>query len=164
MKQSQTKNQWEMLDTDSDNSSDKKTEKIHKTSLKSTNSSLEYLSNLLTEYFLPKIQYYQTTEFTERLYTGINYEEMGNPSLAAFLMEWCGAETEEDCKWIIQNKLPENTSVGDFTKVVLKIIASSKQLMTTMENKPEWLEIYSALSKVEFQIAKYVVSCQSLYV
>jgi hypothetical protein len=79
-------------------------------------------------------------------------------------MDWCGCESEEDCKWILQTKLPDTISLGDFTKAVLKIIAISKQLVSILENKPEWLEIVSSLSKVEGNVAKYVVSCQSLYV
>ena len=121
---------------------------------------LQLLDNLL----MPTIRELQNEEVNRNLYTGTNYEEMGNPLITRFVMDWCGCESEEDCKWILQTKLPETVSLGDFTKAVLKIIAISKQLVSILENKPEWLEIVSSLSKVEGNVAKYVVSCQSLYV
>ena len=124
----------------------------------------ENVLQLLETLFMPTIRELQDEEVNRNLYTGTNYEEMGNPLITRFIMDWCGCESEEDCKWILQTKLPETVSLGDFTKAVLKIIAISKQLVSILENKPEWLEIVSSLSKVEGNVAKYVVSCQSLYV
>ena len=121
---------------------------------------LQLLNNLL----MPTLRELQTEEVNRNLYTGTNYEEMGNPLITRFIIDWCGCESEEDCKWILQTKLPETVSLGDFTKAVLKIVAISKQLVSILENKSEWLEIVSSLSKVEVNVAKYVVSCQSLYV
>ena len=124
----------------------------------------ENVLQLLETLFMPTIRELQDEEVNRNLYTGTNYEEMGNPLITRFIMDWCGCESEEDCKWILQTKLPDTISLGDFTKAVLKIIAISKQLISILENKPEWLEIVSSLSKVEGNVAKYVVSCQSLYV
>ena len=124
----------------------------------------ENVLQLLENILMPTIRELQDEEVNRNLYTGTNYEEMGNPLITRFVMDWCGCESEEDCKWILQTKLPETVSLGDFTKAVLKIIAISKQLISILENKPEWLEIVSSLSKVESNVAKYVVSCQSLYV
>jgi superfamily II RNA helicase len=124
----------------------------------------ENVLQLLDKLLMPTIRELQDEEVQRNLYTGTNYEEMGNPIITRFVMDWCGCESEEDCKWILQTKLPETVSLGDFTKAVLKIIAISKQLVSILENKPEWLEIVSSLSKVEGNVAKYVVSCQSLYV
>jgi len=124
----------------------------------------ENVLQLLETLFMPTIREIQKEEVHRNLYTGTNYEEMGNPLITRFIMDWCGCESEEDCKWILQTKLPDTVSLGDFTKAVLKIIAISKQLISILENNPEWLEIVSSLSKVEGKVAKYVVSCQSLYV
>jgi hypothetical protein len=134
----------------------------------SRNDSLIQLEQLLQEKFRHEIQYYQQEELHRHMDTGIRYEEYAQPLLAQVLAEWCGCETEEDCQWVLQQKMPENVSTGDFNKAVLKIIAMAKQMETTLGQLPvgnhEWLEIISAMAKVEGMLAKYVITCQSLYV
>ena len=134
----------------------------------SRNDSIAQLEQLLQQEFRQCIYYYQQEELERKMDTGIHYEEYAQPLLAPALLEWCGCETEEDCQWVLQQKLPETVSTGDFNKTVLKIIAMAKQLETTLSQLPdgnhEWLEVISAVSKVESQLAKYVITCQSLYV
>jgi superfamily II RNA helicase len=134
----------------------------------SRNDALEQLEKILQQEFRHPIQYYQHEELQRDMDTGIHYEEYAQPLLAPVMAEWCGCETEEDCQWVLQQNMPESVSTGDFNKTVLKIIAMAKQLETTLLQLPggnhEWLEIISALSKVESMLAKYVITCQSLYV
>jgi hypothetical protein len=134
----------------------------------SRNDSLIQLEEILQQEFRHPIQYYQREELERDMDTGIHYEEYAQLFLAPVLLEWCGCEKEEDCQWVLQQKMPESISTGDFNKTVLKIIAMAKQLESTLLQLPdgnhEWLEIISALSKVEAQLAKYVITCQSLYI
>ena len=134
----------------------------------SKNDALEQLQQILHDEFRPQISHYQTEELQREMDTGICYEEYLQPLLAPVLCEWVGCETEEDCQWVLQQKMPESVSTGDFNKSVLKIIAMAKQLESTLlqtqGGNHEWLEIIAALSKVESKLAKYVISCQSLYV
>lgn len=130
--------------------------------------SLLQLSTTLYEEFKPQIEYYRATELSRGINSGIFYDELAQPILAPLLLHWIGCETEEDCKWVLQMHLPSSVSIGDFNKAVLKIIAMAKQLESTLTEFPggnhEWLEIISALSLVEKYLAKYVITCQSLYV
>jgi len=132
------------------------------------NDALEQLQQILHDEFRPQISHYQTEELQREMDTGISYEEYLQPLLAPVLCEWVGCEKEEDCQWVLQQKMPESVSTGDFNKSVLKIIAMAKQLESTLlqieGGNHEWLEIIAALSKVESKLAKYVISCQSLYV
>lgn len=134
----------------------------------SKNDALEQLQQILHDEFRPQISHYQTEELQREMDTGICYEEYLQPLLAPVLCEWVGCEKEEDCQWVLQQKMPESVSTGDFNKTVLKIIAMAKQLESTLlqtqGGNHEWLEIIAALSKVESKLAKYVISCQSLYV
>jgi superfamily II RNA helicase len=134
----------------------------------SKNDALEQLQQILHDEFRPQISHYQTEELHREMDTGIPYEEYLQPLLAPVLCEWVGCEKEEDCQWVLQQKMSENVSTGDFNKSVLKIIAMAKQLESTLlqtqGGNHEWLEIIAALSKVESKLAKYVISCQSLYV
>ena len=134
----------------------------------SKNDALEQLQQILHDEFRPQISHYQTEELHREMNTGIPYEEYLQPLLAPVLCEWFGCEKEEDCQWVLQQKMPESVSTGDFNKTVLKIIAMAKQLESTLlqiqGGNHEWLEIIAALSKVESKLAKYVISCQSLYV
>ena len=135
---------------------------------KPNNDSLAQLELILQQEFRPQISQYQEEELHRDLDTGIHYDEYAQTLLAPILFEWCGCETEEDCQWVLQQKMPESISTGDFNKAVLKIIAMAKQLEQTLQQLPqgnhEWLEIIAALSKVEAMLAKYVITCQSLYV
>jgi superfamily II RNA helicase len=134
----------------------------------SKNDALEHLETILQQEFRPQISDYQKEELHREMNTGIPYEEYLQPLLAPVLCEWVGCEKEEDCQWVLQQKMPESISTGDFNKSVLKIIAMAKQLESTLlqtqGGNHEWLEIIAALSKVESKLAKYVISCQSLYV
>jgi len=134
----------------------------------SKNDALEQLQQILHDEFRPQISHYQNEELHREMDTGIPYEEYLQPLLAPVLCEWVGCEKEEDCQWVLQQKMPESVSTGDFNKSVLKIIAMAKQLESTLlqiqGGNHEWLEIIAALSKVESKLAKYVISCQSLYV
>ena len=75
---------------------------------------------------------------------------------------WSSAETDLDCKWILQGELAEiGVSVGDFTKAILKIAVIVKEFQTIAE---EDLTFLTNLKGVEGMLLKYVATNQSLYV
>ena len=82
-------------------------------------------------------------------------------------MEWCDCVSEMDCKLFIQTKiLVVGISLGDFTKAVLKIATTAKELRSLYElscccNQTEY---YHKLTKIEELVLKYVATNQSLYV
>lgn len=75
---------------------------------------------------------------------------------------WCACETEEDCKYFLQQTIGD-ISLGDFTKAVLKIVVIVKELKTVAE-LTENLTFLTALNQVEPLVLKYVATNQSLYV
>jgi hypothetical protein len=75
---------------------------------------------------------------------------------------WCACETEEDCKYFLQQTIGD-ISLGDFTKAVLKIVVIVKELKAVAE-LTENLTFLTALNQVEPLVLKYVATNQSLYV
>jgi hypothetical protein len=53
----------------------------------------ENVLQLLETLFMPTIRELQDEEVKRNLYTGTNYEEMGNPLITRFIMDWCGCES-----------------------------------------------------------------------
>jgi len=85
-------------------------------------------------------------------------------SLAGPLMEWCDCNNQEECRLFLQKRMIEerNISIGDFVKIVLKMMAIRKEWERVAE-KEEQVSFLHKLSQVDALICKYVATCQSLY-
>jgi hypothetical protein len=78
-------------------------------------------------------------------------------------MDWTNAETEEECKYILQTISAEkDIFLGEFVKALLKItnICSELERVAEMQNN---LEFLSKLKEIPTMLLKYVVTNQSLY-
>ena len=81
-----------------------------------------------------------------------------------FAMQWCKLESENDCKYFIQNDLAEKgISVGDFCKAILKISTISKELGVIAETMGK-IDLLYKLTCIDKLILKYITTSQSLYV
>jgi len=91
------------------------------------------------------------------------------PRLMAPLLEWCqGCGDEGACRAFLQRlEVEVGMSVGDFVKVVLKIVAVTKELeralMADTAFAGQTIPLLHVLSQVEPMVAKYVMTSQSLY-
>lgn len=107
---------------------------------------------------------YQKLESQYSIVTGINYVDAILFDIIDLSMKWCECETEQECKYFIQNDLSEKSiSIGDFNKALLKIVIITKELMNVCEIICE-IDLLHKLSKIEPMILKYVTTNQSLYV
>ena len=98
------------------------------------------------------------------IHSGIDYETPLNFNVTDEIMEWCGIDNENDCKFFIQTKLKEKEiSVGEFTKAILKISVIVKELEGICELTGE-VAFQHKLSQIDAMILKYITVCQSLYV
>jgi len=81
-------------------------------------------------------------------------------NLADIVMEWCEFTDEHSCKYFIQQKVAD-ISVGDFTKVILKIVAIVHEIeKASVDN----IELLYTCSQVEPLLLKYIATIKSLYV
>jgi superfamily II RNA helicase len=113
------------------------------------------------------IQLFENIEDTEcqnGMDTGIRYNNILNYDIIDDIMDWCNCETEQECKYFIQQTIGgKDISVGDFNKAILKIATITKELMSLAEKKNMVIFRYT-LSQIEPMILKYVATSQSLYV
>jgi len=93
-----------------------------------------------------------------------------NNSLQPYLMEpikeWAkGCKTEEECKYFLQTQLKEtlDMSLGDFVKVILKIVAAKKELERVAQEDNRWLHLLNKLQEIEPMVSKFLMTSQSLY-
>jgi hypothetical protein len=104
------------------------------------------------------------SEHERSMDTGINYNSALMYDLVDQIAEWCDCETEQDCKYYIQQVLGEkNISVGDFSKGILKIATITKELGSLCE-KHGHIELQHKMAAIEPMILKYITTAQSLYV
>lgn len=94
-----------------------------------------------------------------------------NNSLQPYLMEpikeWArGCKTEEECKYFLQTQLKEtlDMSLGDFVKVILKIVAAKKELERVAQEDNRWLHLLNKLQEIEPMVSKFLMTSQSLYI
>jgi superfamily II RNA helicase len=107
----------------------------------------------------------ESVEHRYDMRTGIQYDEYLQYDMIDAFMQWADCETEQDCKYFIQQAI--NISVGDFTKAIMKVAAIVKELMSMceeFEGKEGIVELYYRLSKIEPMVLKYITTAQSLYV
>ena len=95
--------------------------------------------------------------------------------LVNIMEEWCRASTEEECKAFVQQRLlrERDISLGDFVKIILKIVAMKKELENATQLcggvDTEFIQVYSkieflhVLSKIEGLVSKFIMTSQSLY-
>jgi len=126
-----------------------------------TDSFLEYRVRELKQHYLR----FEEMELASELYTGIDYETAVVYDLVDEMAEWCACETEEQCKYFLQNRITaeRGISVGDFTKACMKISAISKEIANVCEQMG-FVECMFKLSTVDTHILKYIATTQSLYV
>jgi superfamily II RNA helicase len=103
-------------------------------------------------------------EHARSMDTGINYHSALMYDLVDQIAEWCDCETEQDCKYYIQQVLGEKgISVGDFSKGILKIATITKEIVSLCE-KHGHIELQHKLVSIGPMILKYITTNQSLYV
>ena len=103
-------------------------------------------------------------EYAKSMDTGINYNSALMYDLIDQIAEWCDCETEQDCKYYIQQVLGhKGISVGDFSKGILKIATIAKEIGSMCEKRGH-VELQHKLSNIEPMILKYITTTQSLYV
>ena len=116
------------------------------------------------EVLMDECDFIERIEHIYKLNNGFHYENLLNYDLMDEIQEWAKCDTEEQCKYFIQNRLYEREiSVGDFTKAVLKIATITNEFMIMAENMGE-TELLHKLSQTGPMILKYVTTSQSLYV
>lgn len=103
-------------------------------------------------------------EYDRSMDTGIHYDNMLMYDLLDEIAGWCDCESEQDCKYYIQQTLGnKGVSVGDFTKSILKIATITKEVISLCE-KHDKIALHHKLTSIEPLILKYVTTSQSLYV
>lgn len=105
---------------------------------------------------------YQQKELKYNINSGVDYNM--NYDLINYVIEWCKAESVEECKTILQKMESEKQIfLGEFVKALLKInnISCELEKIAELTNNMEFL---SKLREIPKKTLKYVVTNQSLYV
>jgi len=117
-------------------------------------------NTVLTIYDLYKTQ--ENLELTNTIETGFDYSI--HFDLIDYVIDWCDAKNEIDCKKIIEKiSIEKDIFLGEFIKAILKI----NNITSEMEKIAELLgdmEFLSILKQVPQLTLKYVATNQSLYV
>lgn len=112
------------------------------------------IDNLFNEYREIEIQNY--------IDTGMDYTI--HFDLIDYVMDWTNAETEEECKYILQTISAEkDIFLGEFIKAILKINNISAELERVAETQGD-LELLQKLQQIPIKTMKFVATNQSLYV
>ena len=105
---------------------------------------------------------YSDLEQVNKIDTGSEWEL--NYDIMNSMLEWCNANTEFECKKIIQVlQVDKEVFLGEFIKSLIKItniIREIKQVAALCCN----VELENKLEKCNSMILKYVITTQSLYV
>lgn len=111
--------------------------------------------------------YFEKCESFEELYnlqTGIDYSSVIVYDLVDEMNIWCDAQDQTDCKRFIQDILSnKNISIGDFSKVILKISAITKEIINICESEGK-VEFLNKLCQIDNYILKFICTNQSLYI
>ena len=130
-------------------------DKYHYTSLKDLNlKTLIYQLDCLYNKYLDIETNYQ-------LDTGCEYQLCFD--IINFVIEWCDAENEIQCKVILQKLAEKNIFLGEFVKALLKInnVANELEKIAEMNNK---IDLLQKLREIPSKTLKFVATNQSLYV
>ena len=109
-----------------------------------------------------KLDKYMDIETCSNFKTGMDYNM--HYDLMPYMVDWIEAESEEDCKIILQRAEQEkDIFLGDFIKALLKInnIVYEMETIAQMIGNVPFLH---ELNKIRSLTLKYVVTNQSLYV
>jgi superfamily II RNA helicase len=118
------------------------------------NDCITRINNLFNEYREMEIQKYVNT--------GMDYTI--HFDLIHYIMDWADAETEEECKYILQTISTEkDIFLGEFVKAILKINNISAELERVAETMGD-LELLQKLQQIPIKTLKFVATNQSLYV
>jgi superfamily II RNA helicase len=118
------------------------------------NDCITRINNLFNEYREMEIQKYVNT--------GMDYTI--HFDLIHYIMDWADAETEEECKYILQTISAEkDIFLGEFVKAILKINNISAELERVAETQGD-LELLQKLQQIPIKTLKFVATNQSLYV
>lgn len=99
----------------------------------------------------------------------LDTENHGNQSLIVLqpylmepIVEWCEqCNTEVACKYFVQTRLNElDMSLGDFVKVVLKLVAACKELSVAAASS---VQLQHKLAQADILLSKFIMTSQSLY-
>jgi len=90
--------------------------------------------------------------------SGIDYDDALIFDAIDIMMDWCDCADEAECRIFIRDRV--TFSIGEFTKGIMKISATVKELTGVCES----VELAYKLSQVDGLILKYVATAQSLYV
>jgi superfamily II RNA helicase len=105
---------------------------------------------------------YREMEIQNYVNTGMDYTI--HFDLIYYVMDWTDAETEEDCKYILQTISAEkDIFLGEFVKAILKINNISAELERVAETQGD-LELLQKLQQIPIKTLKFVATNQSLYV
>ena len=107
----------------------------------------------------------EAQETQHSIHSGIHYEDCLMYDVIDNMILWASdCTTEQESKYFIQQTLGEKgISVGDFTKAVMKISTTVRELMTVCE-KYAMTELQHKLSQIDPLILKYITTSQSLYI
>lgn len=112
------------------------------------------INQLFNEYREMEIQHYVSA--------GMDYTI--HFDLIHYVMDWTNAETEEECKYILQTIAAEkDIFLGEFVKAILKINNISSELERVAETQGD-LELLQKLQQIPIKTLKFVATNQSLYV
>lgn len=100
-------------------------------------------------------------EEDHHLDTGENYEIQYN--IMEYVRKWMEAETEEECKWVLQTIGEKDIFLGEFTKSLLKIIAITNEIYCAADKIEDYVLSKKVLS-ISTKLQKYIVTNQSLYI
>ncbi len=104
---------------------------------------------------------YYDIECAHKLDTGCEYELCFD--ILNYVMEWCDAKNENECKLILQKLAEKNIFLGEFVKALLKInnTAAEMEKIAEMNNK---IDLLQKLREIPEKTLKFVATNQSLYV
>ncbi|GAG22562.1 unnamed protein product, partial [marine sediment metagenome] len=108
-----------------------------------------------------KYNKYFDIEMSYQLDTGYEFTQhwdLVNPVLA-----WCQAQTEEQCKIILQGLTNKNIFIGEFIKALLKInnVACEMEKICELNNR---MDLLKKLKEIPAMTMKFIATNQSLYV
>jgi len=104
---------------------------------------------------------YYDIETLHKLDTGCSYELTFD--IINYVMEWCDANSENECKLILEKLASKNIFAGEFVKAILKINNTANELekIAEINNK---IDLLQKLREIPEKTLKFVATNQSLYV
>jgi hypothetical protein len=118
-------------------------------------------NTMLYKILVADLERYQQSEEAGYLNTGAQYEL--SYDLQLFVIQWCEAETEADCKILIQSmKEQTGTFLGEFIKALLKVNAISAEFEQVCELTRN-IALLEKIREIPRLTLKYIVTNQSLY-